>query len=85
MARTTHSLSTGLLSFTSFMYRTGAFLYVPYSFLLISNKCCDLSVLRCTVQGGIKMWGGGAQCGKKNALHWALEAHVHKTTNVPLL
>ena len=26
---------------------TGAFLYVPYSFLLISNKFCDLSLLHC--------------------------------------
>ncbi len=42
------------------------------------------------------MGGGGGQCGKKNVLHcapslspkakpWALEAHVHKTTNRPLI
>ncbi len=50
-----------------------------------SNKFCDLSLL---------YWVGG-QCDKKNLLHyapslslkaelWALEAHVHKTTNAPL-
>ncbi len=34
-----------------------------YSFLLISNKFCDLNLLHWplfTVQGGIGMWGGGA-------------------------
>ncbi len=62
---------------------TEAFLYVSNSFLLISTKFCDLSLLR---------WvGWGWQCGKKNLLHctpslsskaelWALEAHVHKTS-----
>jgi hypothetical protein len=29
--------------------------------------------------------GGGVQCCKKNLLHWALEAHVHKTTFEPLI
>jgi hypothetical protein len=32
-----------------------------------------------TVQGRREMWGGGGQRGKKNLLHWVLEAHVHKT------
>jgi hypothetical protein len=31
---------------------TGAFLYVYYSFLLKSNKFCDLSLLRWGVGGG---------------------------------
>jgi hypothetical protein len=31
-----------LLEVLFFLYGTGAFLYVPYSFLLISNKFCDL-------------------------------------------
>jgi hypothetical protein len=28
---------------------------------------------------------GGGQCGKKNLLHGALEAYVHKTTYGPLI
>jgi hypothetical protein len=65
------------------------YLILCYSFLLISNKFCDFSLMR---------WvgGGGEQCGKKNLLHcapllspkaelWALESHVLKTTYVPLI
>jgi hypothetical protein len=40
---------------------TGTFLFVRYSFLLISNKFCNLSLLN---------WVGGGQCGKKNLLHY---------------
>ncbi len=29
--------------------------------------------------------GGGGQCRKKNLLHWAMEAHVHKTTYGPVI
>ncbi len=56
------------------------------SFLLISTKFCEISLLH---------WLRG-QCGKKNILHcapslcpkaqlWALKAHVHKTTYGPLI
>jgi hypothetical protein len=66
------------------MYRSVT--YVCYSFLLISNKFCDLSLLH----------GGGGQFGQKNLLHcapslspraklWALDAHVHETTYEPLI
>jgi hypothetical protein len=65
------------------MYGTRAFLYERNSFLLISKKFCDLSLLH---------WA----CGQKNLLHcapslspkaklWALEAHVHKITYGPLI
>jgi hypothetical protein len=59
-----------------------------YSFLLISNKSRDLSLLH---------WVGvGGQCSKKNLLHcsptlfpkaelWVLEAHVHLNTYGPLI
>jgi hypothetical protein len=53
---------------------TEVFLYVCYSFLLISNRFCDISLLlwpHCT--GRNRDVGGDGQ-------HWALEAHVHKTT-----
>jgi hypothetical protein len=56
-----------------------------YSFLLISNKFCDLSLLH---------WMG-AHCNKKNLPHWALSfppnpsygplTHVNKTTYGPLI
>ncbi len=51
---------------------TGAFLYVRHSFLLISDKFCDFSLRHCS--GQCRDVGGGGQCGKKNLLHWALEA-----------
>jgi hypothetical protein len=37
------------------------------SFLLISNKFCDLIkfTVVANVQGGIEMWEGRGQCGKK--------------------
>ncbi len=39
---------------------SGVFLYVRYSFPLISNKFCDKFTALATVQGGIEMfWGGG--------------------------
>jgi hypothetical protein len=61
-----------------YVFFTGAFLYVYYSFLLISNKFCDLILLH---------WVEG-QCGKEKLLHyapslspkaelWAIEAHVN--------
>jgi hypothetical protein len=40
---------------------TGALLYVRYSFLLISKKFCDLSLLHSV----------GGQCGKKKLMGWA--------------
>jgi hypothetical protein len=43
----------------------GEFLFVRYSFLLISNKFCDLTLLPWVGRGG-----RGEQCGKKNLLHW---------------
>jgi hypothetical protein len=77
-----------IFRFRFYFFMCGAFLYVRYSFLLISNKFCDLSLL---------LWVR-VQCGKKNVpvLHcapslshkaelWALEAHVHKTTYGPLI
>ncbi len=36
-----------------------------------------------TEQGGIEMWRSHAV--PKNVLHWALEAHVHKTAYGPLI
>jgi hypothetical protein len=54
------------------------FLYVRYSFLLISNKFCDLSLMHWPLLRAVWRWGGGgeggAQCGKKNLLHWASKA-----------
>jgi hypothetical protein len=44
-------------------------LYVLYSFLSISNKFCDLSLLH---------WVPKPE-------QWVLEAHVHKTTYGPLI
>jgi hypothetical protein len=59
----------------------GVSLFVRYSFLIISNKFCDLSLLPTHCSGRYKDVGGvGGQCGKKHLLHSALEAHVHKTT-----
>jgi hypothetical protein len=77
--------------YQNIFYVQGAFLYVRYSFLLISNKFCDLSLL--ILGGGGGGWG---QCGKiftalcslsvsPKAELWALEAHGHKTTNGPLI
>ncbi len=45
-----------------------------YSFLLISNKFCDLSLLHWPLLRPEWRCGGGGECGKKNLLHWALEA-----------
>ncbi len=75
---------------------TGAFLYVLYSFMLISNKFCDLSLLHFPL---FRARCGGGQCGKKYLLHWALEARyrfitrwnhpwelmVHNAPYVPLI
>jgi len=42
---------------------------MKYSFLLISNKFCDLSLLHWLLFRDV-----GVQCGKKNLLHWAFKA-----------
>ncbi len=70
---------------------TGAFLYVHYSFLLISAKFCDLSLRRCS--GRCRDMGGGSSVIRKiyctgpwklatiplyNSLKSPLGAHVHK-------
>jgi hypothetical protein len=46
---------------------TGAFLYVRYSFLLISNKFCDYLSLLHSVGGG---GGGGSADAQITALGW---------------
>jgi hypothetical protein len=57
------------------MLCTGAFLYVRFSFLLISNKFCDLNLMHLPLYKVVQRCGaGGGQCGKKNVLHWTLEA-----------
>ncbi len=48
---------------------TGAFLYVHYSFLLISNKLCDLSLLH---------WVGG----RGVAVRWEIFTALHSFTNI---
>jgi hypothetical protein len=66
---------------------TGTFISVCYSFLLISNKFCNLSLL-------IGWEGGGSAVRKtyctvlahsSKAELWALEAHVHKIAYGPLI
>ncbi len=60
---------------------------VRYSFLLVSNMFCDLSLLLWPLFRAVRyrgVWEGG-ECGKKNLLRWALEAHVHKTICGPLI
>ncbi len=58
---------------------TGAFLDVGYSFLLISNKFCDLRKIYCT--GSWKL----ARIPFHNPLMSPSGALVHKTTFVPLI
>ncbi len=69
-------LAAGSLSIShtyAFMYRR--FLSVRYSFLLISNKLCDVSLLHLLLFRSVQRCGRGVgQCGTKNLLYWALEA-----------
>jgi hypothetical protein len=67
-----HPISVNSRFVEYFMYRN-----IP----LCSFKFTALLVYRAVKRS----WGGGGQCGKKNLLHWAREAHVHKTTFEPLI
>jgi hypothetical protein len=58
---------TGISIIQTFMYRSVPFCKC-YSFLLISNEFCDLSLLHWplfSVQGGIEMCGGGGSAVRK--------------------
>jgi hypothetical protein len=62
---------------------TGAFLYACYSFLLISNKFCDLSLLHWPLFRAVQRCGGGGGGSAIRKIYCTgrvPRAHVHKTT-----
>ncbi len=56
-------------------------LYIRYSFLLISDKFCDLSLLHWPLFRAVKRCGRGAVLSEKFHCTGPLEAHSHTTYN----
>ncbi len=61
-----------LYALEEYIFCTGAFLYAPYSFMLLSNNSFVINVY-CPGEGGC----GEKQCGKKTLPHWKGGGAVH--------